>query len=394
MRTARLLAALAIAAVLVCAPATGVAAGATCDPATPSTCTLAELADRLGLRIGATAEPDQVVPGPYADVLAREHNALTAENAMKWYTVQPADGAYDWGPADAVVGFAAANGLAVRGHTLWWAQDQFTPDWVVAIADPAVLRAEMAEHITAVVDRYEDRVRRWDVVNEPLETLGTDLSDNVAARLLGPGWIAEIFAMAHAADPTAELWINETATDWVPGKHEALVALAASLLDDGVPLHGVGLQMHRPSVDGPPPGVLEAQIRDFVDLGLEVAITELDVPTSPADPDAFAAQADAYRRIVEACLAVDGCVEVTMWGLTDASTWLDSVGWFEPPTRPLLFDEAFQPKPAYAAVRDALAAAVLGPRATTAPPPPTATTAVPAPAPAAAPTSAMPTFTG
>ena len=387
----RPLAALATAMALVLAAAPGAGAGVPCDPAQPTTCTLAELADRLGLRFGATAEPDEVVPGPYADVLVREHNALTPENAMKMYTVQPADGDWRWGPADAVVGFAAANGMEVRGHTLWWAQDQYTPDWVRAIGDPATLRAEMDEHITAVVDRYEDRVRRWDVVNEPLETLGTGLSDSVAARVLGPGWIAEAFAMAHAADPTAELWLNETATDWVPGKHEALVALARSLLDDGVPLHGVGLQMHRPGVDGPPPGVLEAQMRDLTDLGLEVAITELDVPTSPTDPDAPTAQADAYRRIVEACLAVDGCVEITLWGLTDASTWLDSVGWFEPPTRPLLFDEAFQPKPAYDAVRSALAAALLGPpptsTTTTSPPPTTA-------APGAAAVTARPTFTG
>lgn len=365
-------------------------AGTPCDPTDPTTCTLAELADRLGLRFGATAEPDQVVPGTYADVLVREHNALTPENALKMYAVQPTDGGYQWGPADAVVDFAAANGMAVRGHTLWWAQDQYVPDWVKAIGDEATFRAELTEHITAVVDRYEDRVRRWDVVNEPLETLGTGLSDNVAARLLGPDWIAEIFAIAHAADPTAELWLNETATDWVPGKHEALVALAASLLDDGVPLHGIGLQMHRPSVDGPPPGLLEAQLRDFTDLGLEVAITELDIPTSVDDPDALTAQADAYRRIVEACLAVDGCVEITLWGLTDASTWLDSVGWFTPPTRPLLFDEAFQPKPAYDAVRSALAAALLGP-------PPTTTTAAPTVPPTTAPAqpvTAQPTFTG
>ena len=391
MRTRRRPLALATVALLVLLAAPGADAGAACDPTRPSTCTLAQLADRLGLRFGATAEPSEVVPGPYADVLVREHNAVTPENALKMYTVQPTDGAYQWGPADAVVDFAAANGLEVRGHTLWWAQDQYTPDWVKAIGDAATMRAEMTEHITAVVDRYEDRVRRWDVVNEPLETLGTGPSDNAAARLLGPGWIAEAFAIAHAADPTAELWLNETATDWVPGKHQALVALAASLLDDGVPLHGVGLQMHRPSVDGPPPGVLEAQMRDFTALGLEVAITELDIPTSPTDPGAPAAQADAYRRIVEACLAVDGCVEITLWGLTDASTWLDSVGWFVVPTRPLLFDEAFQPKPAYEAVRAALAAAVVGPPPTTT----TTTSAPPATAPPPpVPVAVQPTFTG
>jgi endo-1,4-beta-xylanase len=152
------------------------------------------------------------------------------------------------------------------------------------------------------------------------------------------------------------LWINEYGTDWVPGKHQAFLALVAGLVEDGVPLHGVGLQTHRKSVAGPERAVFEQQLRDFTNLGLEVAITELDVVTSPTDQSALTAQAAAFRRIVDACLAVAGCVEITTWGITDATTWLNSLGQFPTPTRPLLFDDAFIPKPAYIAMRAALAA--------------------------------------
>lgn len=308
------------------------------------------------LRIGATLEPQEIADESYTGTLIREFGALTPENALKMYSIQNERGVWTFAGADAVVGFAEANDLVVRGHTLVWAQDQYTPAWVKAITDPAELRAVTEEYIVMVMQRYAGRIPRWDVVNEPLTTLGAQSSGSVWHDLLGPDWIGEVFHLAHAADPDAELWINEYGTDWVPGKHQAFLALVAGLVEGGVPLHGVGLQTHRISVAGPDRAVFEQQLRDFTNLGLEVAITELDVVTSPTDPTALTSQAEAFQRIVDACLAVAGCVEITTWGITDATSWLNSLGTFPTPTRPLLFDDAFVPKPAYFAMRAALVA--------------------------------------
>jgi endo-1,4-beta-xylanase len=328
-----------------------------CDPRDPTTCALADLADDAGLRFGATLEPAEIGDPAYVTTLVREHTSLTPENAMKMYATQNQRGVWTFAGADAVVDFAEANGLEIRGHTLVWSQDQYTPAWVQAITDPAELQAVTDEHITTVVTRYRDQVDRWDVVNEPLTTFGTGPSGSVWHDLLGPtGWIGDAFRLAHDLDPTAELWLNEYGSDWVPDKHDALLALVTELVDDGVPIHGIGLQTHRISTAGPDPAVFEQQLRDFTDLGLEVAITELDVVTSPTDPDALTSQAAAYDRIVRSCLAVTGCTEITLWGITDASTWLDGLGIFPTPTRPLLFDASYAPKPAYEAVRTALAA--------------------------------------
>lgn len=361
-----------------------------CDPIDPTTCALRELATPIGFRIGATAEPGETGPGPYATTLAREFNAVTPENALKWYTVQPSPGGWQFGPADTVVAFAEAHDLEVRGHTLVWAQDTYTPAWVRSIVDPVELRARVDEHIETVMARYRGRIHRWDVVNEPLASVGTGPSDSVFWDVLGPGWVADAFRTAHAVDPTAELWLNEYGSDWVPGKHAALVDLVADLLAAGVPLHGVGLQMHRLGVTGPHQATLESQLRDFTAMGLEVAVTELDVPTDPADPDAFGRQAHAYARIVGACVSVAGCNEVTTWGVTDGSTWLDGLGIFPTPTRPLLFDDEFRPKAAYDAVRDLLAAAASPPRD------PTSNTGSPATASAPSPAAvvATPRFAG
>ncbi len=347
-------------------PSRGAAALA-CDLTQPASCSLGELASRLGFRVGATAEPAETQPGPYATTLAREFNAVTPENALKWYTVQPSPGVWQFGPADTVVDFADAHGMEVRGHTLVWAQDRFTPSWVKAVTDPAVLRALVDEEIQRIMTRYAGRIHRWDVVNEPLASLGTGTSDSVFWRVLGPDWVADAFRTAHAVDPTAELWLNEYGTDWVPGKHEALVALVKGLLARGVPLHGIGLQTHRPTVAGPDPATFRAQLQEFADLGLDVAITELDVPVDPADVNGPTKQAEAYGRVMDACLTVERCREVTTWGVTDASTWLDSLGVFPTPTRPLLFDENYRPKPAYTTVHDLLARAAASAATTTAP---------------------------
>lgn len=321
-----------------------------CDRRSPSTCTLREAAAAVGLRVGTIIEPAQLTDDAYTTVVNREFTALTPENALKMYSIENQRGVWTFAGADAVVDYAVAHGLAVRGHTLVWAQDRFTPAWVAGITDAAELKAVTAEYIDTVVRRYAGRVARWDVVNEPLSAYGTGPSGSVWDDLLGSTWIAEAFRTAHAADPSAELWLNEYGTDWVPGKHAALLALVTALVRDGVPIHGVGIQTHRPSTAGPDPVVFSRQLADFTGLGLKVAITELDVPTAPTDASAAMAQAGAYGRVAAACLAVPDCVEITTWGLGDDDTWLDSLGVFPTPTRPLLFDESRAPKAAYRTV--------------------------------------------
>jgi len=142
------------------------------------------------------------------------------------------------------------------------------------------------------------------------------------------------------------------------GKHAAYLTLVRELVDAGVPIDGVGLQLHRVPGTILDQDKLENQLRDFTQLGLRVAVTEVDVPVSPTDAKAFNRQADEYRKIVSACIAVPGCTEITVWGVTDRDTWLDGLGLFPTPTRPLLFDNQFKRKPAYIAVRNAMATEV------------------------------------
>lgn len=334
------------------------AGAATCAPAEPASCSLRSVADLAKLRIGSTITSSRLGDPAYAGLLSEQFSSLTPENDLKWYSVQPAPGEWHFEAADADLAFAEAHGMALKGHNLIWDQDAYTPAWVRALG-PSGLRSAVDEEIRTVVGRYRGRIPRWDVVNEPLANLGTARSDSVFERELGKGWMVRAFVAAHEADPAAELWLNEYGTDWVPGKTAALVRLVRGLREQGAPIYGVGLELHRPTDRGPRSDDVVAALSRFARLGLRTAITELDVPIAPGDPAGPRRQAKAYGRVVQACLEQPRCREVTVWGLDDGHSWLDHLGLFPTPTRPLLFDADLQPKPAFAVVRACIARAAL-----------------------------------
>jgi endo-1,4-beta-xylanase len=63
-------------------------------------------------------------------------------------------------------------------------------------------------------------------------------------------------------------------------------------------------------------------------------------------------QADYFARLLQACLDVPRCVSYTVWGFTDAHSWVPSTFTGQGAATP--FDEQLQPKPAYFALSDAL----------------------------------------
>jgi endo-1,4-beta-xylanase len=329
-------------------------------------CPLAEVARDRGVRVGAAIEAYHVTEGSAdADAIRRHFTSVTAENALKLSVLRPTPTTWNWGPADTIVDVARANSLTVRGHTLAWVNESGNqnglPQWMRDLTDPAAFRAAVLDSVAEVVGRYRGRVDRWDVVNEPFEYPFGVRAPSVFDRM-GPDYIAELFTAAHAADPDATLWLNEIFTETFPAKADALVGLVRSLRERGVPIHGVGLQTHLIlSPAAPEPGSVSRLVTRLRDLGVEVAITEMDVPLGPARSER--AQVDTYRQVVDECLR-SGCSEITVWGLGDGDTWLDSpaqrrgnpllAAFFSLPSRPLLLDEDLRPKAAYSAVVDAI----------------------------------------
>ncbi|MAE97463.1 MAG: 1,4-beta-xylanase [Deltaproteobacteria bacterium] len=327
---------------------------------------LARAAQRAGIDVGVAVDTN--LNAARQAIAASEFTSTTVENRLKWGSLSPAQGVYDFSGADALVDQAEQNGQRIRGHTLFWDRLNGMPGWleadVAGATDPvAHLTQLMQTHAATVVGRYAGRLAQWDVVNEPLaQLLPTMDPESLFFQTLGESYLDVAFHAAHAADPTAQLFLNETLTE-VPTRFDALLQIAQGMLDRAAPLHGIGLQGH--FLLGPPDRTqLQSQLEAVAAMGLAVELTEVDISLNHflGDPDPLAAQARAYADVFGACVAVTACTGVTVWGVDDGDTWLDTFALTAAgaPHRPLLFDAQGLPKPAYHAAVAALPEPSLG----------------------------------
>ncbi|MFE9447286.1 endo-1,4-beta-xylanase [Streptomyces sp. NPDC006739] len=309
---------------------------------------LRDLAAAKGKVIG-TAVTGSKLTGAYGDIAGAQFSSLTPGNAMKWGTVEPAQGTFDWTEADQIVAFAQAHNQQVRGHTLVWHNQN--PSWLTNGSwTPAQLSGLLQNHISTEVGRYKGKIASWDVVNEPFNEDGT-YRPTLWYDGLGADYIANALTWAHAADPAAKLYINDYNVEGVNAKSTALYNLVKSLKARGVPIDGVGLQAHL--ILGQVPSTLQQNIQRFADLGVDVAITELDIRMAlPADSAKLAQQKADFTSVVAACVAVTRCVNVTVWGFTDSDSWVP--GTFPGYGAATPYDENYAPKPAYYGISGAL----------------------------------------
>ncbi|MFD3626581.1 endo-1,4-beta-xylanase [Streptomyces sp. DSM 116494] len=292
----------------------------------------------------------------YRKVLARQFSSVSAENQMKWDYIHPERDRYDFGQADAIVEFAKRNKQVVRGHTLLWHSQN--PAWLEeGDFSRTELRAILREHITTVVGRYAGRIQQWDVANEIFDDQGNlRTQDNIWIRELGPGIVADAFRWAHKADPRAKLFFNDYNVEGLNAKSDAYYTLIQDLLEQGVPVDGFSVQGHLSTRYGFP-GDLKDNLDRFDALGLETAVTELDVrmdlpESGEPTEEQQRKQADYYQRTLEACLAVDGCNSFTIWGFTDKYSWVPV--FFEGEGFANVMTDEYERKPAFYALRDTL----------------------------------------
>ncbi|MGA5343100.1 endo-1,4-beta-xylanase [Streptomyces griseoincarnatus] len=292
----------------------------------------------------------------YRKVLGREFSSVSPENQMKWDYIHPERDRYDFGQADAIVEFARKNRQVVRGHTLLWHSQN--PAWLEeGDFTKAELRGILREHITKVVGRYKGKIQQWDVANEIFDDQGNlRAQENIWIRELGPEIVADAFRWAHKADPKAKLFFNDFNVESVNAKSDAYCALVKDLLKQRVPVHGFSVQGHLSTRYGFP-GDLADNLHRFDALGVETAVTELDVRMDVPEgslptPAQEKQQAEYYQRVLEACLDVEGCNSFTIWGFTDKYSWVPV--FFEGEGFATVMTEDFDRKPAYYALRDTL----------------------------------------
>jgi endo-1,4-beta-xylanase len=322
------------------------------------TAPLRQLADDASIRIGTCVnrrafETDDA----YRDVLAREFNVVTPENWLKPGLIHPEADRYDFDAGDALVVFAEEQRMEVHGHTLVWHNQN--PAWLQeGTWSRGDLLRIMQEHIETVVGRYSGRIAMWDVVNEGIESEGGVLRPTFWHKIVGPDYFDYAFRWAHEADPSARLFYNDFGADDMNEKSDAMYKLVSGMLDRGVPIHGVGLQMHL-ALENPldPDSVLENMTR-FGKLGLEVQITEIDVQINAESaeqplPGRLSTQAETFSEMLRALVESEAGTAFIMWGFSDKYSWLPN--FMNRPEWGTIMDEQFVPKPAYNAVHEVLA---------------------------------------
>lgn len=315
--------------------------------------------------VGVAVSPRSLQSTDEAPLILAQFNSLTAENAMKMGPIHPEENRFNWKDADSIAAFAQRHHLKMRGHVLCWHEQ--TPDWLFKDAEgqpvtKEVLLKRLETHITAIVSRYKGQVYGWDVVNEAIDDDSTRfLRETPWLQICGEEFIAKAFEYAHRADPQAVLFYNDY-NAVRPEKRERIYQLLKKLKDNGVPIHGMGIQGHW-SVFEPNERDLRAAIERYASLGLQVQITELDLsvyrwekfqrPRHEDEKDAFTPeieqqQMDQYKMIFKVFRDYKKEITgVTFWNISDRHTWLDFYPVRGRKNYPLLFDQNLQPKKVY-----------------------------------------------
>jgi len=322
---------------------------------------LRSLAADIGLRIGSAIIPQDIETPSFAAIASSQFSVVTPGNAMKWEVVEPTEGTFDWSQADQLVAFARANHQLVRGHTLLWHSQ--LPTWLTAgVANGTISNAQLTnllhQHITTEVSRYKGKIWQWDVANEFFtDTNPSQINpDDFWISHLGPGIIGQAFVWAHQADPHALLCYNDyniAGEDGSNAKSDAAYAWLKQELAAGIPISCVGDQGHLDTQFGFSGQLMQQDLARFASLGLKVAITEADVRTFvnnatdqvPTDHLATFAQPEEESQMLQACLAVRQCISFTVWGFTDADSWVP--GFFTGEGYATIYDVKQQPKQAY-----------------------------------------------
>ena len=301
----------------------------------PSTETLRAYASRIGLYFGTMMdsmkgngwETDWV-----RNTLGSEFNLMVPGNQLKWWVIHPTNDSFDFGPGDALVDFAIAHNMKVRGHNLLWGMAN--PDWLEN--GPArtytkftgqELESILVNHIRTVMGHYRDKypgvVKWWDVTNEVMGWNNKFNSDGILWTKIGTNpdradYLRVAFRMARAADPKAVLCMNDWGNEGsVPDRTQNMIDAVRAFKAEGIPIDCVGMEAHLDSESAPTYKQVLKVMKAYADMGIQVQVTELDIQAPRSAQDWKKASAIA-TDILKACVDSPNCTAFNNWGFSQA----------------------------------------------------------------------------
>lgn len=323
---------------------------------------LHSLAVRAGkLFFGTATDTNNFNDTAYMSIVnnPNEFGILVPENSMKWQPTEPTQNQFAFTNPDAVRSLAQRNQQLFRCHTLTWFQQ--LPQFILTTSwTRDTLTAAINTHIANVVGHYAGACYSWDVVNEALNDGNGTFRNSVFFTTLGTDYIPLSFRAAAAADPAAKLYYNDFSLEFNGAKTDAALDIVRLVQNSSARIDGVGFQAHMTVGGTPSRDSLMSVFNRFIALGVEVAITELDIRmTLPSNASSVEQQAKDYVSVVGACVSLPKCVGVVVWQFTDKYSWVPST--FQGTGDACLYDQNFQRKPAWSSVSALLAAATPAP---------------------------------
>jgi len=293
----------------------------------------------------------------YADLAIEQFNSITPENAFKAINIHPKQSIFNWQTTDLLADFCNTYSKRLHGHTLIW-HDQL-PNWINDFQGSRDDWEQLfREHIQSICTRYRGVAASWDVVNEAFNNNGM-LRNSVWRKKIGDSYIEKAFRYAHEADPDALLFYNDYDLAMNETKLKAVLGLLGNLRLRGVPIDGIGMQMHI-SIQHPENTQIARAMKDIYEAGFRIHLSEIDVSINPLgkiiNPTAelLERQANKLAAVTHLYNEIPHRYQygMTFWGISDKNTWIRYH--FGRDDYPLLFDDNYEPKPMYCKFKEAL----------------------------------------
>lgn len=323
---------------------------------------LKSLAAAHGLALGNFAIRNHLSDPIYTDILTSQFNFVLADNTPNWYFtdggLQPGPNTYNWRQMDQIVAFAEKYNMPIQAHHYVWGEQKWLPDWLKnGHYTSQQLLEIMREHILTVGRHYSGKIAEWSVVNEAFTRAEHiyGLHDWWADHIGGDSYIDQAFIWARQADPHSKLILNDFNNAVENSTSNAMYDYIKSALQRGVPIDGIGMQMHIDGTNPPKKADVIANMKRFAALGVGIYVTEFDLNMNDVKGSAAAKDAkegEIYYNMMRACIESGVCHSFAYLGITDAETWYNYLGLKA--ARPLMFDNKYSPKPAFFKTRLAL----------------------------------------
>lgn len=318
--------------------------------------------------VGTAIQIQKLLEDPKLQQLQIENfNSITSDRDMKMNRIMPSEGGYDWKTIDTILYYAQKNKQRLFGHNLIWHSSN--PEWVEAkgMKDSIWLGKFMKEYIQKYVGRYKGKVAAWDVVNEGFETAGGEYRKTLWYNKLGKSYIENAFRYAHEVDPKAILFYNDFNIERDTLKLNAVLKMVAEFKEKGVPISGIGFQMHiRMDTSDE---LIASAFKKAAATGLQIHLSEVDIIFNKHNdernggvqihkeltPEMNKAQAEKYKNLVLMYRKIVPKAQqfgITFWNFNDRDTWINP--FFNLKDWPTIFDDALQPKPAYFGFKEGL----------------------------------------